>query len=47
VGHACSAEPGVYLPGRSGCRIQDIVIVASDSVLRCDTADRVLGVVAA
>ena len=29
-GHAFSVEPGIYLPGRCGARIEDIV-VASDA----------------
>ena len=27
VGAVCSAEPGIYLPGRFGVRIEDVVII--------------------
>ena len=30
VGHAFSIEPGIYLPGRFGFRLEDIVVVAPD-----------------
>ena len=30
VGHAFSVEPGIYLPGRFGMRIEDIVVVGED-----------------
>jgi Xaa-Pro aminopeptidase len=26
VGAVCSAEPGIYLPGKFGVRIEDVVI---------------------
>ncbi len=29
-GHAFSVEPGIYLPGRFGMRLEDIVIIATD-----------------
>ena len=29
-GVVCSAEPGIYLPGRFGVRIEDVVIVHED-----------------
>jgi Xaa-Pro dipeptidase len=28
VGHAFSIEPGIYLPGRWGARLEDIVVAA-------------------
>lgn len=31
-GHAFSIEPGFYLPGRFGARIEDIVVVADDGI---------------
>ncbi len=31
-GMAFSVEPGVYLPGRHGARIEDIVVVTADGV---------------
>ena len=30
VGAVCSAEPGIYLPGKFGVRIEDVVIVTAD-----------------
>lgn len=30
VGAVCSAEPGIYLPGKFGVRIEDVVIVTSE-----------------
>ena len=27
VGAVCSAEPGIYLPGRFGVRIEDVLIL--------------------
>jgi Xaa-Pro aminopeptidase len=32
-GNACSIEPGIYLPGRFGVRIEDIAVVADDGSL--------------
>ena len=29
-GHAFSVEPGIYLPGRFGMRLEDIVVVGDD-----------------
>jgi Xaa-Pro aminopeptidase len=39
-GMAFSIEPGVYLPGRFGMRIEDIVVVTDDGVERLNTLDR-------
>jgi len=44
-GMAFSIEPGVYLPGRFGTRIEDIVVVTDDGVERLDTLDRAAVVV--
>jgi Xaa-Pro aminopeptidase len=29
-GHAFSVEPGIYLPGRFGMRLEDIVVIGED-----------------
>jgi Xaa-Pro aminopeptidase len=39
-GMAFSIEPGVYLPGRFGMRIEDIVVVTDDGVERLNHLDR-------
>jgi Xaa-Pro aminopeptidase len=39
-GMCFSIEPGIYLPGRHGARIEDIVVVTDDGVERLDTIDR-------
>jgi Xaa-Pro dipeptidase len=41
-GMAFSIEPGIYLPGRWGARIEDIVIVSGDGVLRLNHQPREL-----
>jgi Xaa-Pro aminopeptidase len=41
-GMCFSIEPGVYLAGRHGARIEDIVVVTEDGVERLDTIDREL-----
>ncbi|MEX1126015.1 MAG: Xaa-Pro peptidase family protein, partial [Acidimicrobiia bacterium] len=45
-GMAFSVEPGIYLPGRFGVRIEDIVVCTSDGVDVLNQADRGLVVVA-
>jgi Xaa-Pro aminopeptidase len=42
-----SVEPGIYLPGRYGARIEDIVACAPDGVRRLNTTSRELRVVPA
>lgn len=44
-GMAFSVEPGVYLPGRWGARIEDIVIVAADGALSVNSRPHELVVV--
>ncbi|OLN29153.1 M24 family metallopeptidase [Desulfosporosinus metallidurans] len=41
-GLAFSVEPGVYLPGKFGVRIEDIVIVTESGPVRLNTAQREL-----
>jgi Xaa-Pro aminopeptidase len=47
VGHACSVEPGIYLPGEMGARIEDILIVSDGGSIRCNDTDHSLHVVEA
>lgn len=44
VGMAFSIEPGIYLPGRSGARIEDIVVTTADGIERLNTTSRELAV---
>lgn len=44
-GMAFSIEPGIYLPGRFGVRIEDIVVVTDDGVEPLNRADHSLHVV--
>lgn len=44
-GMAFSVEPGIYLPGRFGVRIEDIVAVTEDGVERLNLSDRDLVIV--
>lgn len=36
VGHAFSVEPGIYIDGRWGMRLEDIVVVGSDGPIRAN-----------
>jgi Xaa-Pro aminopeptidase len=47
AGHAFSVEPGIYLPGRFGARIEDIVVASDDGPIACNAADHALHVVEA
>lgn len=46
-GHAFSVEPGIYLPGRAGVRIEDIVVAGADTPVPLNQADHSLTVVEA
>jgi Xaa-Pro aminopeptidase len=39
-GMAFSIEPGIYLPGRHGARIEDIVVTTDTGIERLNTTDR-------
>jgi Xaa-Pro aminopeptidase len=39
-GHAFSVEPGIYVPGRFGMRLEDIVVATLDGPLRLNDAPR-------
>ena len=43
-GMAFSIEPGIYLPGRHGARIEDIVVTTQDGLERLNTTSRELTV---
>lgn len=45
AGHAFSVEPGIYLPGRFGARIEDIVVASTDGPRPLNTVDHGLAVV--
>jgi Xaa-Pro aminopeptidase len=44
-GHAFSVEPGIYVPGRFGLRLEDIVVAAVDGPDELNRADHDLAVV--
>ena len=45
AGHAFSVEPGIYVPGAFGLRLEDIVVATTDGPLPCNAADHALVVV--
>jgi Xaa-Pro aminopeptidase len=44
AGNAFSIEPGIYLPGRFGMRLEDIVVVTPHGPERLNVADHSLGI---
>jgi Xaa-Pro aminopeptidase len=42
VGHAYSVEPGIYVPGRWGMRLEDIVVATADGPLPLNTSNHSL-----
>lgn len=46
-GHAFSVEPGIYLAGRFGARIEDIVVASDDGPVPCNKAAHDLHIVEA
>ena len=46
-GHAFSVEPGIYLPGRFGVRIEDVMAIGPGGAEALNRADRDLAVVEA
>jgi Xaa-Pro aminopeptidase len=45
LGHAFSIEPGIYLPGRFGMRLEDIVVVGEEGAIPLNTVDHSLVVI--
>ena len=45
AGHCYSVEPGIYLPGRFGFRLEDIVVATVDGPLPLNEADHSLAAV--
>jgi Xaa-Pro aminopeptidase len=45
AGNAFSIEPGIYIPGRFGMRLEDIVVVTPHGPERLNVADHSLGIV--
>lgn len=39
AGHAFSIEPGIYIEGKWGMRLEDIVVIVDDGAIRCSTTD--------
>jgi Xaa-Pro aminopeptidase len=39
AGHAYSVEPGIYVPGRWGMRLEDIVVATADGPVRLNSSD--------
>ena len=45
VGHAFSIEPGIYVDGRDGARIEDIVVCGADGADAMNRSSRDLYIV--
>ncbi len=45
AGHAFSIEPGIYVPGKWGMRLEDIVVASDSGPLPMNTADHRLAVI--
>lgn len=43
-GHAFSVEPGIYVPGKWGMRLEDIVVATDDGPVRANNADHSLAI---
>ena len=39
-GHVVTVEPGIYIPGLGGCRIEDTVIITSDGIINAIDAPK-------
>jgi len=39
VGHAFSIEPGIYIEGKWGMRLEDIVVIVDDGAIRCSSTN--------
>ena len=39
-GHVVTVEPGIYVPGLGGCRIEDTVIVTPDGIINTVAAPK-------
>ena len=39
-GHVMTVEPGVYIPGLGGCRIEDTIIITSDGYINTIAAPK-------
>lgn len=46
-GHCFSVEPGIYVPGRFGMRLEDIVVVTDDGVESLNNADHSIAMIGA
>jgi Xaa-Pro aminopeptidase len=42
AGHAYSVEPGIYVPGKWGMRLEDIVVATADGPRSLNNSDRSL-----